>query len=457
MKKKWCALFIVVALTFSTANNTVQAAVTKEYQNSLINQDKVKSYEGQLLVALGDSIGTGYLLENAENESYVNKLSKALSMQKENYAVNGRTSDELLDSLLEGKDNEKIKEASVITVSIGGNDIMLPLIGMVESFLPEGKSIDTASFDELSNAGERLISGEKDSEIKSQLSARVKIFNEKFPRIIDEIKKINPKAQIVVQTIYNPFNNALFLDHPYELLNPYLLEINNQILGLKDKENYMVADIYKDTEEISAFQIVNLENYDIHPNKKGHNIMFLANYKLLTDSYPYNISSELNNISVDINYSEDTISPKITLTAKEGYALPGKITVVHDDGSSQNIWLDSDSKKNVLITISSEKLYSDIILKGDAEKIETSGDSKEVLNPTSTVNDNNNNKEDGNNIKAYNNYIKGENTSKVSKEQGTDEKSASYKTGDSRVKLLISTISIALLGIVLKSRRKIMK
>ena len=111
MKKILCAL-IATVLMITTASFAVSAEGKDKYESLLL---------------LGDSITYGYGLEGDRDScrSYGNQLREHLGIKRENFtnaAVNGDTSADLL-ALLPTIDKE-VKEADLIVVTIGGNDML---------------------------------------------------------------------------------------------------------------------------------------------------------------------------------------------------------------------------------------------------------------------------------------------------------------------------------------------
>lgn len=100
--------------------------------------------EGENLVVLGDSIATGYGLEgyvSGDNASAAGSFANRLSAYYtgyENLAVDGRTSAQLLAALSEEETASALENADDIVISIGGNDLLQPLItGMQMSLMSD--------------------------------------------------------------------------------------------------------------------------------------------------------------------------------------------------------------------------------------------------------------------------------------------------------------------------------
>lgn len=122
--------------------------------------------EQDTYVALGDSISIGHRLEDIENNLFVHKIEKEYELDLTNLAVNGMDSTIMLNLLKsEGEDGityrENIKNADLITISMGGNNLLQPLMTMVK----EGLNLP-------SDANTEMI----ESAIKENLSVLFEIF-----------------------------------------------------------------------------------------------------------------------------------------------------------------------------------------------------------------------------------------------------------------------------------------
>lgn len=440
MNKKIGIILISIVLILTPLSKVINATSINRYESSFINKEKTESYSKKNLVALGDSIATGYLLEDAEKDSYVSKLAESLNMNKVNLAVDGRTSTELIDSLK--VDFEKIKSADVITLSIGGNDIMIPLLGFIEDKVSEDFDIytETDSYEVFKD----MLMGVYDKEINTLLQKKTVSFEENFVFLISELRKINSNAKIIVQTIYNPFGGNFFFTNAYNLLDPYIKRINNSIINEEVNYDYILADIHKETLDVYSSSIINLDKYDIHPNKKGHNIMFLLNYKLLADGFPYNINGQLNNITMTTECSKDSLSPIINLTAMEGYTLPTKVTITNEYGQEKSIKVSSSNFITGTLSIPKDELYSDILINGDGVFLkDLSNNDSSVIQPI---------EEDSNNEEEKSNGF--ETTELIDYKKNESKKSNSYNTGDKKRILLLLTTSTIFFATLIKLNKK---
>ena len=76
--------------------------------------------EKKLCIAFGDSIASGYGIDNV-SDTYPAIIAKKYGLYCENNAVSGDKSADMLNVI---SNTSSIKEASLITISIGGNDLI---------------------------------------------------------------------------------------------------------------------------------------------------------------------------------------------------------------------------------------------------------------------------------------------------------------------------------------------
>ena len=91
------------------------------------------------------------------------------------YAVDGHTGANLLSILQNNNDaKESVQQADVITISIGGNDLLIPAKNNIVTCFLEG-SYDT---------------------LKTALNSAVENFDNSMGFILSEINKLNPETKI---------------------------------------------------------------------------------------------------------------------------------------------------------------------------------------------------------------------------------------------------------------------
>ncbi|RBW67895.1 GDSL-type esterase/lipase family protein [Bacillus taeanensis] len=208
-------------------------------------------------VALGDSIAWG--LGAAQNRGYVDLFYKFLVKMIDkkfilhNLAVPRFSTSSLYSQLrIDPNTKHKVKEAKLITISIGGNNLL------------------SAAGDNFSIIDERCA------------ALGVLSFQHDWPKILYEIRKrLKSKASIYVMTLYNPYRGS---DPNFTKADSFIQEINRIILNSAyiKKYKYEVVDVY------SYFKGKMNENWkvckwthfcekerDPHPTDDGHSQIYM--------------------------------------------------------------------------------------------------------------------------------------------------------------------------------------
>lgn len=246
-------------------------------------------------VALGDSI-------TRADDSYVNTVSDYLKGRygncvTNNLAVDAWKSGDLLDALTNPSNSKyssyraQIKEADIITLDIGSNDILVTAreIGAAALGCTE-KELDMTVinwFIKLQNAqgfSAMLLYMQAYSiaaEVKHELNSgdtlpnAVAAYEENFVDILAELKKLAPNAKVYIGNIYNPYMEAApmclgsyeFADLE-ELGKIYAPKLN---VIIKNRANgNVVVDLYNtiNSPKYIRGDAMNY-NYDPHPNAEG--------------------------------------------------------------------------------------------------------------------------------------------------------------------------------------------
>ena len=207
-------------------------------------------------VALGDSIAKGYGLSDPETDSYVGLVGEYLEASydyvfKANLGTNGLQSSQLLD-ILTNPDNKKYKkyhatleDADIVTLSIGSNDLLhlVSLNWNVQDYVKNG-----------------------DQKFRKACQE----FSDNFPKIIKEIHRIAPAAEIYANNIYNPCGSLSGFGKVYDLTERYIDLLNETF---SDPQDYTLVDIKEEFDQ-SEESLLNMslsgKEPDPHPNKDGH-------------------------------------------------------------------------------------------------------------------------------------------------------------------------------------------
>ena len=245
-------------------------------------------------VALGDEVASES--KDYYDVSYVSLIKdflKALNsdLAYSNLSMEGITSAELLDIIKLNK--EEIKDANLITISIGGNNILNVIMNNLYS------NIDSESLEEYDEemfeaiVSEYLNSDEKNLEVINE----IEVFEKDFTNIIKQIKKLSPDADVYINTVYNPINKKGDI---YDYFNEKISAINEVITKNYSIYDYKVIDCYNilNSDEKLNFHVVNNE-FKIYPNKVGHAMMatqVISEYEDYVNLEVEKVTTSSNNI-----------------------------------------------------------------------------------------------------------------------------------------------------------------
>ncbi len=229
--------------------------------NGKINECKIDKY-----IAIGDEISLD------SRESYDVKYVSLIKEFLYSLSEKGINSSDLLNIIENNK--EKIKDADLITISIGGNNILNSVLKNLNIDKELIKNYNEEEFDS-------IISKHLNSEnIKNEILNEINKFSKDFLTIIEEIKSLAPKASIYVSKVYNPINkkgdtynffenqinliNEIIFKHNnnYKILGSYQEVSNDNVLNFKIEENEIKLQLNKVEHAIIATQVISdFEDY----------------------------------------------------------------------------------------------------------------------------------------------------------------------------------------------------
>jgi lysophospholipase L1-like esterase len=237
----------------TTAKEEVQKEVVEKNDHSIAEEIKAKVrvvVEGALdffkkdqkIVSIGDSLTQG-IGDETENGGYVGILNNTfednnLNITVENFGKRGNRSDQLLKRLEKEEVTSAIKEAEIVLITIGANDIMKVL---KSNFI----NVTMEPFQE-----ERV-------EYVKRLTA-----------IFDKINDLNPDTQIYLIGFYNPFER-----HFGEIKELDMIIDNWNNAGKSLTEDYENVSFIPTKDLFSNSAINLLAEDEFHPNASGYKLM----------------------------------------------------------------------------------------------------------------------------------------------------------------------------------------
>lgn len=230
-------------------------------------------------VALGDSISTGY----GVSSSFVQQIAENHSYDLTNKATDGATSADVLAAA------QTVSEADLITITVGGNDMMNALY----AYLAEELGKDETELKEDLMSGNPVIIMQAAYVIDAfpssgQAETAVAQFTQNLAGIFGVLKHNNPNAMIVITNQYNPYTTLIKQMASNPMLAQYAESFNTAFEGGVQAINFVinstatasgisVADVYSAFEDVAAAgenpcnaTMVPQMNLDFHPNAMGH-------------------------------------------------------------------------------------------------------------------------------------------------------------------------------------------
>ena len=249
--------------------------------------------QGEVYVALGDSISTGYGLTDSD-ACFTRQIAASKSYALKSHAVDGATSSTLLAKLSDPAVAADVASADVITITIGGNDLM----GALYLYLAnEYNEKNNTSFD--ADDVRDALMGEEDAPVEQMtmvLFAAGKLssftqsdeadtafteFAENLSAIVTTIKTANPDVSIIVANQYNPYSSfeGTMLALVATVFDEGLTLLNGIIDAGAGTGAYSVADVYGMFDQAGEnpcnayFTSTTDMDLDFHPNAYGHDLI----------------------------------------------------------------------------------------------------------------------------------------------------------------------------------------
>lgn len=249
-------------------------------------------------VALGDSISAGYGLSEGEL-SFPERLAQSTGYALADFSSNdGVTSQALLETLSQPEVADAVKSADVITITVGGNDLMNALYeylaeesgSMTADQIRDG--LENGSFDVFTLM---VLMQQLDGfPISSQASAALTTLRTNLSRALAQIKGMNPDAACIVANQYNPYGhiNNQFAADIVSTFEVGVQALNTTLAGVAQAQGATVADVHGVFAASSAnpcnAYFTGLDDFslDFHPNALGHQLIAEAVEQALPEPDP---------------------------------------------------------------------------------------------------------------------------------------------------------------------------
>ena len=302
------------------------------------------SADDRALVVLGDSITSGYGLDgyvSGDNYSAVQSFANRLGGEfgsYENYAVDGRTSGELLTALDDADIAAALAGADTVVVSIGGNDFLRPMLGAVQDAVMSDPDLLSAI-----QGGDVQLDEDNYMQIMSQMmsvmldavdAVDVSAIGGNICSILSEISDLNSECQVILLTVYDPFEGVQGMEMMDVAAREKLGELNAEISAEASEHGAQVADAHSAFAG-HALDYTNISSMDIHPNKDGHGVI----YSLLSDLTSQQTSAPVGGESAETDGAGNTGDASAAVPAKgspdtgaEGVAVFAGIAAVASAG-----------------------------------------------------------------------------------------------------------------------------
>ncbi|RUL51735.1 S-layer homology domain-containing protein [Lysinibacillus antri] len=242
-----------------------------------VNADEVNSTEERLnYLALGDSLAAGMNDQGAIAKGYADYFAIGLQEAGElnynkGFAVPGYKTTNILEDLksnvqkriynLEGEQevtvdlNTAVKEADVITISVGANDVL--------AYIKKDPQTGQFKFD------------------LQEVAAGIKSVGQNYHAILSALKQINPEVEIFVMGYYNPYPTLEAYTQQFTLLVNELDKAVGQVTEANG------GHFVKVVEEIAADYKTHVPNpANIHLSDAGYQVVgnkFLESFATLAD------------------------------------------------------------------------------------------------------------------------------------------------------------------------------
>ena len=256
-------------------------------------------------LALGDSITTGYAPSAEDGTAqkvdhpFAEQVAQAGDYALTNLAADGETTTTLLAKLQDSQLLAAVADADLITLTIGGNDLMNALYDYLAAAYNQADFGADDAKDKLMNADPTFLAfaAEKLAGFvqSTQAAAALSAFTQNLTAIAAAIRGANPDVALLVTTQYNPYSFLAQSEAGGQLAQTIaaafdtgVKALNAVVTGTAEKTGaFTVVDVYTAFEE--AVQAgtnpcnPSISSLDFHPNQAGHSLIVNVIEAILSD------------------------------------------------------------------------------------------------------------------------------------------------------------------------------
>lgn len=242
------------------------------------------------IISLGDSIARGYGCQPEEAYGYLlyqqarSALGEDYEVSYQNFGTDGDTTADLLRKLRQDATiRQAVSHADIITLSIGGNDLLGQLRG-IQAAVQTNQGMD--SFPHALGTVLQIIASVQLA-FSQELSEKVfQQYTENLTAILEEIGKLAPRSHLLITTIPNPTVDssiATFVGHYLEPYNNYIdsgcgtANKTDAYPSLSVADSAAVFNTYTGDDPLT-FACIDWNHpenlsFDPHPTPAGHQLM----------------------------------------------------------------------------------------------------------------------------------------------------------------------------------------
>ncbi|WHY92636.1 GDSL-type esterase/lipase family protein [Neobacillus cucumis] len=271
------------------------------------------------IVALGDSITYGWNLQD-RSQAFPYLIGTDEYTVLKNISAPGWKTTDLLAGMSTAENMDAIKNADLITLDIGNNDLLsLPEVKVILDQLKANPPV-LPTQDQINAATAALMNAI--SKLPANLCA-----------VITRVKNVNPDAPIILYNLYNPFGTNAGPLH--DLGEKVIPAVNSQVINpLAQTFGAHVANAYSAFDGRQAELIL---PGDIHPNTTGHQVLAGLANDILKTLAPQDFDITLTPSTTE---PAEKVTVTVSTTANEVASmkwLPGEKTTADFEGTGTEI------------------------------------------------------------------------------------------------------------------------